>query len=28
MKNEKKKRNWNRWIGPDVFSFIRKKKSL
>jgi hypothetical protein len=28
MKNGKKKRNWNRWIEPDIFSFIRKRKSL
>jgi hypothetical protein len=25
---EVKKRNWGKWIESDVFSFIRKNKSL
>jgi hypothetical protein len=27
-KNKQVKRNWSKWIEPDVFSFIRKNKSL
>lgn len=27
-KNKSVKRNWNKWIEPDVFSFIKKNKSL
>lgn len=23
-----KKRNWSKWVEPDVFSFIKKNKSL
>ncbi len=27
-KNKQVKRNWSKWIEQDVFSFIRKNKSL